>query len=151
MKPARTAGVQRLAYVLDELIRIPGTNIRIGADALLGLLPVGGDVAGGLLSAYVLLAAGRMGAPAPILVRMAGNIAIDTLLGAIPLLGDIFDIGWRANRRNVQLLEQFTSDPRRVEQKSQVLVGALVLGVVLLVAGVAWLGYRIIRWLILQL
>ena len=99
------ASVRRLANVLDAAVRIPGTNIRIGLDPILGLIPGFGDLAGTLLSGYVVLAAVRLGVPRPVLIRMLANLGIDAVLGAVPLLGDIFDVAWRANTRNVALIE----------------------------------------------
>lgn len=96
--------LDRLAYWLDERFRLPGTNVRMGLDGLLGLIPGIGDVLGGLLSAYILLEAWRLGLPNSVLVRMLSNIGIDVFVGAVPLFGDLFDIGWKANRRNVNLL-----------------------------------------------
>ena len=100
------AGVRRMARLLDSALRIPGTGIRVGLDAVIGLVPGLGDAAGAVLSAYVVLLAARVGAPSTVVLRMLGNVAIDALAGAIPLLGDLFDIGWKANSRNVELLDR---------------------------------------------
>ena len=79
--------LRRLAWLFDELIRIPGTHIRIGLDPLIGLIPGGGDLIGGAVSAYALLTAARLGAPASVVLRMGLNILIDTVVGAVPLFG----------------------------------------------------------------
>lgn len=127
-----------LARVLDEAIRIPGTNIRIGLDALLGLLPGGGDVAGGLFSGLIILQAARSGAPTPVLGRMLANVAIDVVLGAIPLIGDIFDVAWRANSRNVRLLESWRAQPGSTSRASAVTVVGILLALFLLIGLAVW-------------
>ena len=96
--------LRRLAWLLDSSIPVPGTRWTVGIDALIGLVPVLGDVAGMLLSSYILLEAVRLGAPKRVLARMALNIAVEGLVGSIPLLGDLFDAGFKANQRNIRLL-----------------------------------------------
>ena len=127
-----------LARVLDEAVRIPGTNIRIGLDALLGLLPGGGDVAGGVFSGLIILQAARAGAPAPVLGRMLANVEIDVVVGAIPLLGDLFDVAWRANTRNVRLLESWRERPATTKRASALTVGVILLSLLLLVGLAVW-------------
>lgn len=127
-----------LARVLDEAIRIPGTNIRIGLDAILGLIPGGGDVAGGLFSAIIMLQAARMGAPAAVLARMLGNVVIDTAIGSIPLLGDLFDFAWRANSKNVRLLESWRDRPAGTRRASRVAVAGFLAALVLLIVLAVW-------------
>src|SRR5438094_4957870 len=94
--------VRAVATVLDDAIRIPGTNIRFGIDPLVGLVPGLGDLLGGAASAYIILEAARAGAPATVLLRMAANVGIDTLIGALPVVGDLFDFAWKSNARNVR-------------------------------------------------
>jgi predicted aconitase with swiveling domain len=96
--------LRRLAWLLDSSIRIPGTRWTVGIDALIGLVPVLGDAAGVILSSYILYEAARMGTSKGVLARMALNIAIEGLVGSIPLLGDLFDAGFKANQRNIKLL-----------------------------------------------
>lgn len=103
---AEVEKLERLAHWLDDRFRIPGTNIRFGLDGLIGLVPGVGDSATAISGAYLVARAHRLGAPTPVLGRMAGNILIDMAVGAIPLLGDLFDIGFKANRRNVELLKR---------------------------------------------
>lgn len=96
--------LNRLAYLLDERFSIPGTNWRFGLDAIIGLIPGLGDLVTSAISAYIVSEAHRLGASRVMLLRMSWNVILDTLLGSIPLAGDVFDIGWKANRRNVNLL-----------------------------------------------
>ncbi|HUF82037.1 MAG TPA: DUF4112 domain-containing protein [Burkholderiales bacterium] len=109
-EPTR-ARLNRLAWLLDNSIRIPGTDFRIGLDAILGLVPGAGDAAGMVLSGYIVLAAARLGAPASVLFRMMLNIAVEGLVGAIPVAGDIFDAAWKANQRNAALLNAHLDRP----------------------------------------
>lgn len=142
------SGLGQLARVLDDLIRIPGTNLRIGLDPLLGLLPVGGDVAGGVIAAYTLMVAARVGAPPSVILRMAGNILLDALFGVVPVLGDLFDVGWKANRRNVVLLERYMEAPQPVRARSRLLVVAVLAVLVALLVGLAVVSFAVVRWLI---
>jgi hypothetical protein len=136
--PVSTDRLRDLARLLDEAIRIPGTNIRIGLDALLGLLPGGGDIAGGVFSALIILQAARAGAPTAVLGRMLGNVVTDVIVGAIPILGDLFDVAWRANSRNVRLLESWRESPGSTRRASTITVGAILLGLGLLVVLAVW-------------
>lgn len=128
------ARARRLATILDAAVRVPGTRIRVGLDALLGLVPGGGDVAGALLAGGVVLAAARLGAPASVLARMLGNLAVDALLGTVPLAGDLFDVAWKANLRNVRLLEEHLGDPAGTSRGSRRVMVAAAAGVLLVVA-----------------
>jgi Domain of unknown function (DUF4112) len=107
LQRTRLSRVRWLSYLLDERFRIPGTRYRIGLDGLLGVLPGVGDTIGTLLSAYILFEAIQLGIPRATLLRMVGNIALDTLVGAIPVVGDVFDVAWKANKKNVALLNAY--------------------------------------------
>lgn len=96
--------IERLGGWLDDRFRIPGTRFRVGLDGLLGLVPGVGDAATGLLGAYIVGRVWQAGVPKHVLLRMGGNVLLDTLLGSIPLVGDLFDFGFKANRRNIDLL-----------------------------------------------
>lgn len=104
---ARFKRVRLLSRLLDEQFRIPGTTYRLGLDGLLGLIPGVGDAAGAILSVYILYEAIRLGAPSTVLLRMIANIGIDTVGGAIPVVGDIFDMAWKANKKNAALLHAY--------------------------------------------
>lgn len=128
------ARVRALARLLDSAIRIPGTGITIGLDSIVGLVPGIGDLAGGLMSGYIVLISARMGVPASVVARMILNLGVDTLVGSIPLLGDVFDVGFRANIRNAALLDRHLAEPAAVRRSSRAAVLAAVGGVVVLVA-----------------
>lgn len=95
-----------LARLLDTAIVVPGTNIRFGADAIIGLVPGIGDTITTALSAWIVYEAHKLGVPRRLLARMIANVALDGVVGAVPLAGDVFDVMWRANQRNIRLLRQ---------------------------------------------
>jgi hypothetical protein len=101
---ARIRRLERLAGLLDNRFRIPGTSFRFGWDGIIGLIPGIGDAAGAACAAYIIAETARLGAPRHVILRMLANTGIDAVLGLIPLVGDLFDAGYKANRRNVELL-----------------------------------------------
>jgi len=107
----RVARLETFANLLDTALVIPGTKIRFGLDALIGLVPGIGDIVTTATSLYIVHEAYQLGAPKHILVRMLGNVALDGFVGAVPLVGDVFDTIWRANRRNVALLRSHIESP----------------------------------------
>lgn len=100
------ADIEFLASLLDDRFTIPGTNIRFGLDAVIGLIPGVGDAVSATLSSYLIWRAHQLGASKFTLLRMAGNMAVDTVMGSVPLLGDVLDVKFRANRRNLELLRR---------------------------------------------
>ncbi|MET0444450.1 MAG: DUF4112 domain-containing protein [Pseudorhodoplanes sp.] len=109
----RIARLDKLATLLDIAFRIPFTKFRFGLDGLIGLAPGLGDVVTTGLSLWIVHEAYQLGVPKPILVRMLGNVAVDGLIGVVPVAGDVFDVLWRANRRNVRILrEHFEREDR---------------------------------------
>jgi len=106
--PSVARNLERLAWLMDRAFTVPGTKITVGLDALLGLLPVGGDVLTGIVqAALVLIALRHYRVPRSVAARMMGNVALDVALGSIPLLGDLFDVAFKANTRNIKLLEPY--------------------------------------------
>ncbi len=143
--------VRALARLLDSAVRIPGTNIRFGLDALIGLVPGLGDVSSAAMGGYIVLAAARMGVPRSVIGRMVLNLGVDTLVGAIPLLGDIFDVGFRANLRNSALLDRYINEPVAAKRSSRWIVAAAITGIVLLALGGIALTVMVVRglnWLV---
>lgn len=134
---------------MDSVASVPGTNIRFGLDALVGLIPGVGDVAGGMASGYVILESARMGASRAVLTRMLGNVLVEVVAGAVPLLGDVFDVAWKANDRNVVLLERHLG-VRTQGGAPRKRVGALfvagLLGLLMVaIVGVLWLLIVVVR------
>ena len=122
--------LDRLAWYLDNSIQLPGLNFRVGIDPLVGLIPGIGDTIGAIMSSYILSEAARLGAPKSILLKMAFNIAVDALAGALPIFGDLFDFGWKANQRNARIIGGYLDNPRETVASSRlfawVLVGLLI-------------------------
>lgn len=133
------------ATLLDTVFKIPGTRFRFGLDPVLGLIPGVGDLLSGFLSGYVLLVAAREGVPKVILLRMLANVGIDTLFGSIPLLGDLFDVWWKANTRNLQLLQRHRSQPSSTRRASTAFVILLLTAAALLVTGTVLLLAALLR------
>lgn len=103
---ARIERLDRVSRLLDTALVIPGLNIRFGADAVIGLVPGIGDLVTTALSCWIVNEARQLGAPNYLLLRMIGNVAMDGLVGAVPLAGDVFDVMFRSNRRNMRLLRE---------------------------------------------
>ncbi len=129
--------IGRVTRVLDELVSVPGTPIKVGLDPLIGLIPVAGDALAALVGSWVILEASRFGIPRVVLGRMIVNLVVDLGIGAIPLLGDIYDVAFRSNRRNLDLFRKHALDPdasTRGEQSFLVGLVLLLVGIVLLAA-----------------
>jgi Domain of unknown function (DUF4112) len=137
------AHLRALSRLLDDAYTIPGTRYRFGWDSLIGLIPGLGDAIGAIFSSYIILHASRLGAPKSVITRMIANAGIDTVVGWVPILGDLFDVAWKANTRNLQLLEQHLERPaeaRASSRRALVGLGALLL---VLFVGVIVLGVLI--------
>lgn len=138
--------IKRLAWLLDSSIRIPGTQFRVGLDAVIGLIPWAGDVIGSALSLGIIGLAFQMGASRWTLVRMGFNVLVEMLVGAIPVFGDIFDAIWKSNERNVRLLERSLYQPRagRKDFWFVSLIGITLMGVL----GLSIYGtFRLTLWI----
>jgi hypothetical protein len=140
------AMVRGLAKILDEAITIPGTNRKIGLDAILGLIPGIGDLGSAAIGGYILLVASKLGVPAVVLWRMLLNLGIDTVLGAIPFAGDIFDVAFRANSKNADLLMRSQAEPVAAKRSSRWVVALVVIGFVAMIAAGLVATYLVFRW-----
>lgn len=146
----RNETLRSLEILLDEAFRIPGTGFRFGLDGVIGLIPGLGDVIAGLLSFVIPLAAWMRGVPYVTLLRMCLNLGIGVLVGSVPILGDIFDVVWKANRRNYRLLQLHLREPRRHTWRDWAFLLVLVVclavlfavPIVLVVWMVIWLARR---------
>ena len=145
---SRLRRLDKLAQLLDTALLIPGTRFRIGLDGLLGLIPGVGDTIGAALSAYIILEAARLGFPKRTLLRMGGNVAVEALVGVVPILGDIFDIAWKANVRNLALLRANRNEIiRRDERSPHQIISLLVVVIVLTMIGLIALSIFAVRFL----
>src|ERR1700760_3359491 len=139
----RDENLDLLSRVLDTWFRIPGTSIRFGIDGIIGLVPGVGDILAGLASTIIIFAAWARGAPYVTIARMLVNLALDVIIGTVPLFGDIFDIAWKANRRNYALLIRHLQHPRRHHWGDWFFLAAVALAVLAILAVpvffVAWL------------
>jgi hypothetical protein len=129
-----------VAHVLDDIVRVPGTNARVGLDPIIGLVPFLGDITSGLVSAWIVLEAARFRLPPVVLVRMIMNATLDFVVGLVPILGDLFDLAFKANTRNLELFHRHATDPGASTAGSAALVG----GVALVFLGLLWAGIVII-------
>ncbi|BAZ85983.1 DUF4112 domain-containing protein [Dolichospermum compactum] len=133
----RLKRLRQLSGLLDNIITIPGTPIGVGLDPIIGLLPIGGDALGLIFSFYIIIESAQLGVPTATLGRMVMNVIVDSLVGAIPMLGDLFDFAWRANNYNIILLEEALKSPYQNQKgdKSFILIfsiGLFVLAIVLI-------------------
>jgi len=137
--------LQQLAWLLDSSIPVPGTKLTVGVDALVGLFPVIGDLIGVAFSSYILSQAARLGAPRSVLWRMAFNIALEGVIGIVPFAGDLFDAAFKANQRNVTLLDAWLDQPKRTERSTRTFAAMIIAGLVavLVLAGLG--GYFLAR------
>lgn len=135
-----------LADLLDQRFTIPGTSIRIGLDPIIGLIPGVGDLLANLTGSLLLIIAAQLGVPKITLARMGINVAVNTLLGAIPIFGDIASIWYRSNVRNVELLERYLDRPsKRAATADWMFVIALILGLLLIMATMVFAGIWIFK------
>jgi hypothetical protein len=138
----------RLAWILDECVRVPGTRLRFGLDPVVGLVPYGGEVAASAIGAIILAEAGKKGLPLRTLLRMGGNMLLNAAVGAIPVVGDLFSFWFKSNSRNYRLLDAYLSSERGEEARGGwwpiLLIGG-VLALVLLCNILAW----ILLWMLL--
>lgn len=142
----RLKRLDKLAVVLDSRFTIPGTKIRFGLDALLGLAPGIGDAVGALISLWIVYSGWRMGATRATSFRMLGNVGLELVLGFVPIVGDLFDVVWRANNRNIELLRQELA-PDQEDRKQELNSGqqnllAILALIILIGLIMSALGYR---------
>lgn len=136
-----------LSHVLDDFIKVPGLPIRFGLDGIMGVVPGIGDVLGGIASCIIIVAAWVRGVSYGTLLRMIVNVGIEVTVGSIPVLGDMFDIAWRANRRNYALLTGSLYEPRKYTIQSWIFLGLLCTGLLAL----ALLPALLFAWLLAHL
>lgn len=139
--------LRRISHLLDNAIPIPGTPYRIGLDPILGLIPGGGDLLGSIFAGYIVFKSAQMGVPQETLVQMAANIVFDTVAGTVPVAGDLLDVAWKANVKNIELLDAHLGSPEQGKKADWLFVAALLLGLMLIVGGVIFLSVTLLGWL----
>ncbi|WP_247235402.1 DUF4112 domain-containing protein [Telluribacter sp. SYSU D00476] len=139
------SNMESMAKWMDSRFTIPGTNIRFGLDALVGLIPGVGDFGTLCVSGYMISVLAKNGASRYVIARMTLNVVIDALLGSIPIIGDIFDVAFKANQRNIKLMREHYVEGRHQGGAWKVVVPALLV-LFLVVGGMAWLSYRFFAW-----
>ena len=142
---AKVNKLRRLSRVLDNAISIPGTKLSFGLDPILGLLSGGGDTITGGISAYIVVEAARMGLPREVLGQMVVNVLIDSFAGTVPVLGDLFDVGWKSNLKNIELLEKHLQISESGKEDRLFIVG-LILLLTLIVLGFATITFFSVRF-----
>lgn len=147
-KQEKVQRLEKLAWILDSVIPIPGTNWRIGLDGLIGLIPGVGDISAGAISTYILYQALRMGVPTMVVGRMLLNIVMESVVGVIPFFGDIFDFAFKANKRNVELLREYVDQPDTVKRRSTFTVIITIVGFLLVLGLLVWGMFSLIAALI---
>lgn len=150
--PNRSTGdplqsMRSLARLLDDIVRVPGTNISIGLDPLLNLIPFAGDAIGTLMSVSLLITAVRMNVPKRVLARMIVNIGIDALIGVIPAIGQVLDFVWKANSKNMALLERYAVMPEATKKASSVALIVVLMVVLAIVCGTLVSAYWLLKLL----
>lgn len=141
----RLRRMRQLSQLLDGAIAIPGTKQRIGIDPILGLIPGGGDTVSAALSGYIIVEAARMGVPREALMRMVGNLLLDTVVGSVPVVGDIFDVVSKANFRNMKIVESHIQTPASISTKTDKLfIGLLIVGLIIFALAVG--GITVLVW-----
>lgn len=139
--------LRRYAWFLDDSIAIPGTSYRIGADAVVGLVPGIGDVLGAFLSSYVLVEAVRIGVSKAVFFRMVLNVLVETAVGTVPFVGDLFDMAFKANERNVSLLEQYLDAPQETARTSRTIAASVAVAFLIVLVVLFALAVWLVRWL----
>ena len=139
------SNLDSLARLMDSRFTIPGTNIRFGLDSIIGLVPGVGDFATFMVSGYMLSILAKNGASGFVLARMTLNILIDALIGSIPILGDIFDVAFKANQRNIKLLREHYVEGRHKGGAWKVILPIILL-LILVIAALTWISYKIFSW-----
>jgi NAD/NADP transhydrogenase beta subunit len=139
--------LELVSHLLDDWFRIPGTQIRFGLDGIVGLIPGLGDVIAGLASCIILVGAWFRGVPYIGLVRMLVNLGIEVVIGAIPFVGDLFDIAWKANRRNYKLMVRHIEQPRRHTWKDWAFLVTLVAGTLIVFVSPVVVVIWLVEWM----
>jgi hypothetical protein len=135
-----------MAKLMDAQFRVPGTQVRFGLDALIGLIPGAGDMTTFAISGYMLWIMAQNGASGFVMARMVFNVLLDTIIGSIPLIGDLFDVAYKSNMRNMRLMHEHYKEGRHQGGAWKVVIPVLIF-LFLAIAAIVWLVYKLLAWL----
>jgi di/tricarboxylate transporter len=142
-RPRALKNMEHLARLMDAQFRIPGTNFRFGLDGLIGLIPGAGDLSTFAVSGYMIWIMAKNGASGYLLSRMVLNVLIDAVVGAVPILGDLFDIAFKANMRNMRLMQEHYREGQHSGSAFKVIIPVLIL-LFLIIVGIIWVTYKLL-------
>lgn len=143
--------LKKISYELDEKFTFPGTNIRFGWDFIVGLIPGFGDLVTTILSLYLVLRAFMLKSSWPLLFRMLVNVGVEAVLGVFPFVGDFFDLFWRANKRNMALLEREWNEPRKSKARNVAFLFVFFFSTLFIFGGTLYLIVQLFSWLWMQI
>ncbi|HEY9645154.1 MAG TPA: DUF4112 domain-containing protein [Chroococcidiopsis sp.] len=150
-RTARLERLRKLSRLLDEAIAIPGTDYRVGLDPLIGLVPGGGDTIGLILSSIIVIESARLGASKSALTVMVFNIVLETVVGTLPVVGDVFDVAWKSNVRNMRLLEKHVQTPQVSQRQNLWFVIGLLVALVVVFVGSMAIAFWLVSWIVASL
>lgn len=139
--------VERVSYLMDEKFRVPGTNFRFGLDPLINLIPVVGDLVGFAVSSAIILAMARHGVSRKVLILMTLNVVLDSTIGAIPFIGQIFDFTYKSNSRNIKLLKQHYEEGRHQGSGKGIIIWLIIILIVFLLI-FAYILWLLLNWIV---
>ncbi len=139
--------LNRVAWLLDNSIRVPGIDYRIGIDPLIGFVPGIGDAVGALLSLYIIAEAARAHLPLTLISRMVFNVAVETIVGVIPLAGDLFDLTWKANMKNARIVRDYAASPSAALARNRRMVWSVLAVLAFFMIAALYFGFLVLRWL----
>lgn len=146
-EPASIRNFERVAKLMDSQFKIPGTNIRFGLDAIIGLVPGAGDITSFIISGAMLFTLAKNGASSFLLARMGLNLIVDAAIGSIPLLGDLFDVAFRANERNLKLMREHYTHGKHNGSAMKIVIPLIIL-LLGIIGFIIWVIYKLIDWVI---
>lgn len=143
--PKALRSINGLAKLMDAQFRVPGTGFRFGLDGIIGLIPGAGDLSTFAVSGYMLWIMAQNGASGFVMARMVLNVLIDAVVGMIPFIGDLFDIAFKANMRNMRLMQEHYQEGRHKGSAARVIVPVLII-LFLIIIGIIWLSYKLLSY-----
>ena len=143
--PKALRSIEGLAKLMDAQFRVPGTSFRFGLDGIIGLIPGAGDLSTFAVSGYLLWVMAKNGASGFVLARMVLNVVIDAVMGAVPFFGDLFDIAFKANMRNMKLMQEHYQEGRHQGSATKVIVPVLIV-LLLFIVFIIWVSYKLLRY-----